>query len=85
VHQHHERWNGSGYPRGLAGEAILLEARIVAVADVVEAMCSNRPHRAAVGLDAAMDEIQRNAGQLYDKRVVDACVQLFFEKGFKWK
>jgi len=85
VHQHHERWNGSGYPQGLAGEAILLEARIVAVADVVEAMCSNRPHRIAPGLDAAMDEIQRNAGQLYDKRVVEACVKLFFEKGFKWE
>jgi putative nucleotidyltransferase with HDIG domain len=84
VHQHHERWNGSGYPRGLAGEAILLEARIIAVADVVEAMCSNRPHRAALGSDAALDEIQRNAGRLYDKKVVDACVNLFFEKGFKW-
>ncbi len=79
--QHHERMDGSGYPLGLKGEAISLEARIVAVADVVEAMCSHRPYRAALGVDSAMDEISRGRGVLYDADVADACLRLFREKG----
>jgi HD-GYP domain-containing protein (c-di-GMP phosphodiesterase class II) len=67
--QHHERMDGSGYPRGLKGEEILLEARILAVADVVESMGSHRPYRATLGLEKALDEIERNAGSLYDARV----------------
>lgn len=76
VHQHHERMDGSGYPRRLAGDEILLEARILAVADVVEAMASHRPYRAALGLDAALDEISRRRGSLFDAAVVDACLAL---------
>lgn len=72
--QHHERLDGSGYPEGLKGEEILLEARIVGVADVVEAMSSNRPHRAALGIDAAIAEIQAKRDKLYDPQVVDSCV-----------
>jgi HD-GYP domain-containing protein (c-di-GMP phosphodiesterase class II) len=75
--QHHERLDGSGYPRGLAGEGILLEARILAVADVVEAMSSHRPYRAALGVEAALAEISAGAGTLYDARVVAACEQVF--------
>jgi len=74
--QHHERMNGSGYPGGLKDEAISLEARIVAVADVVEAMSSHRPYRPALGIDAAIAEIQAQRGTLYDPQVVDACVAL---------
>ena len=81
VLQHHERMNGSGYPKGLKGDEILLEARIIAVADVVEAMASHRPYRAAIGLEAALDEIKKNVGRLYDPAVVDACFAVF-EKGF---
>ena len=81
--QHHERMDGSGYPSGLSGEAILLEARILAVADVVEAMASHRPYRPALGLDQALEEITQNRGILYDPEVVDACLKLFKEKGFK--
>jgi len=81
VLQHHERMNGSGYPKGLKGDEILLEARIIAVADVVEAMASHRPYRAAIGLEAALDEIKKNVGRLYDPAVVDACLAVF-EKGF---
>lgn len=77
VHQHHERMNGSGYPLGLKGDEILLEARIIAVADVVEAMLSDRPHRAALGIEAAMKEIARGRGTLYDADAVDACIRLF--------
>jgi putative nucleotidyltransferase with HDIG domain len=80
--QHHERADGSGYPRGLAGEEILLEARILAVADVVEAMASHRPYRPAVGIEAALEEITRQRAILYDPAVVDACVRLFAEKEF---
>ncbi|MGB7740509.1 MAG: HD domain-containing phosphohydrolase, partial [Steroidobacteraceae bacterium] len=76
VRQHHERLDGSGYPRGLKGEEILLEARIVAVADAVEAMLSPRPHRAALTLTACLDELQSQAGRRYDARVVKACVKL---------
>jgi putative nucleotidyltransferase with HDIG domain len=77
--QHHERINGSGYPRGLAGEEILLEARILGVADVVEAISSHRPYRPALGLDKALEEISRNKGVLYEAQVVEACLQLFAE------
>ncbi|MEW6616194.1 MAG: HD domain-containing phosphohydrolase [Thermodesulfobacteriota bacterium] len=83
--QHHERMDGSGYPAGLCKEAILLEARILAVADVVEAMASHRPYRAAIGLDGALEEISMNSGILYDADVVGACIRLFKEKGFKFE
>lgn len=79
--QHHERLDGSGYPRGLRGDAILLGARIVAVADVVEAMASHRPYRAALGIEKALDEIRGGAGRLYDPAVCDVCLRLF-EEGY---
>ena len=82
VHQHHERMDGSGYPQGLSGKDILLGARILAVADVVEAMASHRPYRPALGIDKALDEISRNRGVLFDPEVVDACLKLFTEKEF---
>lgn len=82
VLQHHERMDGSGYPGGLKGKEILLEARILAVADVVEAMSSHRPYRPAFGLDMALEEIQANRGRLYGPDEVDACLKLFTEKGF---
>jgi len=84
VYQHHERMDGSGYPRNLKGNDILVEARILAVADVVEAMASHRPYRAALGVEAAMKEIESNRGILYDPEVVDACLKLFRENGFQW-
>jgi len=77
VLQHHERLDGSGYPKGLKGDAILLEARILAVADVVESMVSHRPYRPALGIDAALAEIQAGSGTLYDPTVVGACLRLF--------
>lgn len=77
VLQHHERVDGSGYPKGLLGGEILAEAKILAVADVVEAMSSHRPYRPSLGIDAALDEISRNRGKLYDPDVVDACLELF--------
>ena len=80
--QHHERMDGSGYPQGLKGEAILLEARIMAVADVVEAMSSHRPYRPGLGIDAALAEIERGRGSAYDPVVADACLKLFREKGY---
>ncbi len=80
--QHHERLNGSGYPRGISGPDIIPEARILAVADVVEAMASHRPYRVAVGLDQALEEISQNRGILYDPEVVDTCIKLFAEKEF---
>jgi len=83
VHQHHERMDGSGYPGNLKGDEILIEARILAVADVVEAMASHRPYRAGLGIDAALKEIEQNRGVFYDSDVVDACLTLFREKGFK--
>jgi HD-GYP domain-containing protein (c-di-GMP phosphodiesterase class II) len=83
VYQHHERIDGSGYPRGLKGEEILIEARIIAVADVVESMASHRPYRAAVGVEAAMKEIEDNRGILYDTGAVDACLKLLKEKGYR--
>ncbi len=82
VLQHHERLDGSGYRSGLQGEEILLEARILSVADVVEAMSSHRPYRLALGLDEALAEVSRNRGVLYDEAVVDACSGLFSGKGF---
>jgi putative two-component system response regulator len=81
--QHHERLDGSGYPGGLKGTDILLEARILAVADVVEAISSHRPYRPSLGTDAALEEIITNRGLLYDNGAVDACVKLIREKGFK--
>ena len=82
VLQHHERMNGSGYPQGLKGDDILLEARILAIADVVEAIASHRPYRPALGIDLAMEEISGNKGILYDADAVDACLKLFREKGY---
>jgi len=82
VYQHHERMDGSGYPRGLKGEEILLEARIMAVADVVEAMASHRPYRPTLGIEAALREIDENKGTLYDREVAAACLKLFREKRF---
>jgi putative two-component system response regulator len=84
VHQHHEKLDGSGYPQGLSGEDILIEARIICVADVVEAMASHRPYRPAIGLDKALEEIADNAGRLYDPEAVNACLRLFKEKGFSF-
>ncbi len=83
--QHHERLDGSGYPQGLKGEEIVLEARIIAVADVVEAIASNRPYRPARGIDAALDEIRKNRGMLYDSAAVDACIILFEKKRFNFE
>ena len=82
--QHHERLDGSGYPQGLKGEAILLEARILAVADVVETMVSNRSYRPAVGLEAALKEISANKGILYDAEAAGACARVFKERGFRF-
>ena len=84
VLQHHERLDGSGYPQGLKGDKILLEAKIMGVADVVEAMSSHRPYRPALGIDAALEEISKNKGILYDPEVVDICIRLVREKGFKF-
>jgi HD-GYP domain-containing protein (c-di-GMP phosphodiesterase class II) len=84
VLQHHERLDGSGYPQGLAGEAILREARILSVADVVETIESHRPYRPGRGREEALEEIARNRGRLYDAEVVDACLRLFREKNFQY-
>jgi HD-GYP domain-containing protein (c-di-GMP phosphodiesterase class II)/DNA-binding response OmpR family regulator len=84
VLQHHERIDGSGYPHGLGVNEILIEARIVGVCDVVETMASHRPYRPSIGLDKALEEILANKGKLYDGLVVDACLKLFNEKGFKF-
>jgi PAS domain S-box-containing protein len=84
VYQHHERCDGSGYPRGLIGDQILMGAKILAVADVVEAMMSHRPYRAALGVDKAMAEIESGAGSLYDADVARACVALFREGDFEF-
>jgi diguanylate cyclase (GGDEF)-like protein len=85
VYQHHERMNGSGYPRNLKGDEILMESRILAVADIVEAMASYRPYRAALGIEAALEEIEKNKGVFYDDAVADACLRLFREKGYQLK
>ena len=81
--QHHERVDGSGYPQGLKGEAILPEARIMAVADVVEGMSSHRPYRAGLGIDAALAEIERGCGTAYDEDAANACLRLFREKHYQ--
>ncbi|HZK87121.1 MAG TPA: PAS domain S-box protein, partial [Syntrophomonas sp.] len=83
--QHHERMDGSGYPWGLTGDEILMEARILAVADVVEAMSSHRPYRPSLGIDLALEEISLSKGIRYDPTVADICLRLFQEKGFKFK
>ena len=85
VLQHHERMNGSGYPRNLKGDEIFLEALIMAVADVVEAMASYRPYRPALGVELALEEIEKNKGILYDDAVVNACLKLFREKSYHLK
>ncbi len=85
IYQHHERLDGSGYPQGLSGNEILLEARIMAVADVVEAISSHRPYRPSLGLEAALAEIEKNAGRLYDPDIVDICLKLLREEGFTFE
>jgi len=85
VLQHHEKLDGSGYPKGLKGDSILIEAKILAVADVVEAMASYRPYRPALGVDQALEEIVRYKGARFEPRVVDACLKLFSEKGFSFE
>jgi putative nucleotidyltransferase with HDIG domain len=80
--QHHERFDGSGYPRGLKSGDILLEAKVLSVADVVEAMASHRPYRVALGIDKALEEIQVNSGILYDEQVVKACVSVIRNNKF---
>ena len=83
VLEHHERMDGSGYPNGLTGDKLLIESRIIAMADVVEAIASHRPYRPALGLDKALGEISRNRGALYDPGVVDACLALIEQKGYQ--
>jgi len=83
--QHHEREDGSGYPNGLRGKDILIEAKILIVSDVVEAMSSHRPYRPALGIDKALKEIKKNKGKLYDPKIVDTCVGLFEKNNFKFK
>jgi putative two-component system response regulator len=85
VLQHHERLNGSGYPRGLGGEAVLAEAKVLAVADVVDSMMARRPYREKLGIDAALHEIEAGKGQLYDPATVDACILLFRQKAFRFE
>jgi PAS domain S-box-containing protein/putative nucleotidyltransferase with HDIG domain len=85
VLQHHERLDGSGYPNNLKGEDILLEAKILAVADVVEAMATHRPYRPALGIDKALEEISKNKGTLYDPEIVNACLKVFNEKKFSFE
>ena len=82
--QHHERLDGSGYPNAIKGDSICLEAKILAVSDTVEAMSSDRPYRPAIGIEAALEEIQSNSGVLYDKQVVDSCLKLFHEQGYRF-
>ena len=85
VLQHHERIDGSGYPAGLSGDDIIIEAKTLAVADVVEAMASHRPYRPTLGRDMAIEEISQNRGVLYDADVVDACLKLLQEKDFQFR
>lgn len=80
--QHHEKMNGSGYPNGLKGEEIMVEARILTVADIVEAMSSHRPYRSALGIEKALGQIKMDRGTLLDPDVVDACLKVF-EQGYK--
>jgi len=81
VYQHHERLDGSGYPRGLKGDEVIMEARILAVADVLEAMTSHRPYRVALGLDKALGELKRGAGEIYDRHIVKIAIELIDERG----
>jgi HD-GYP domain-containing protein (c-di-GMP phosphodiesterase class II) len=83
--QHHERSNGEGYPAGLTGDEILLEAKILAVADVIEAMTNHRPYRTGLGLSAALEEITNNASEKYDKDIVGICQYLFLKKKFEFQ
>lgn len=83
VRQHHERMDGTGYPQNLKGDEIILEARIMAVADVVEAMASHRPYRPSLGIEAALEEIEKNKAVLYDETAANACIRLFREKGYQ--
>ncbi len=85
IYQHHEHMDGTGYPRGLHGDSLLLESKILMVADVVEAMASYRPYRPALGIEAALEEILQHRGSWYDAAAVDACVRLFREKGFAFE
>jgi PAS domain S-box-containing protein len=84
VLQHHERLDGSGYPLGLSGEDIMIEAKILSIADVVEAIAFSRPYRPAVGIDKALEEISLKKGLLYEPDIVDACIKLFSKKDFKF-
>ena len=84
IYQHHERVDGSGYPRNLKGEEILMEARILGVADVVESMSTRRPYRPALTIEAVLEEIEKNKGIIYDSTVVDACLRLFREKLYQF-
>lgn len=79
VYQHHERLDGSGYPLGITGDEMLIEAKIVSIADVVEAMISHRPYRPALGIETALDEIMNNSGILYDADVVEACRSVIYD------
>ena len=80
VLQHHEKINGTGYPKGLIGDDLLIESKILTVCDVIEAMSSHRPYRAALGIDMALNEIAVNRGIYYDKKVVDCCLDIFSDK-----
>ncbi|HQO39203.1 MAG TPA: HD-GYP domain-containing protein, partial [Spirochaetota bacterium] len=82
VLQHHEKFDGTGYPNGIKGGDILIQARILTVADVLEAMASHRPYRAALGIEAAFTELRKNRGSHFDPDVVDSCMRVFIEKGF---
>ncbi|MFC1887088.1 HD-GYP domain-containing protein, partial [Thermodesulfobacteriota bacterium] len=85
IRQHHEKIDGSGYPEGLFGDSILIEARILCVADVVEAMASHRPYRPALGIETALEEILNHSGRLFDPDVVDACFDVFSSKEFRFE
>ena len=85
VFQHHERIDGTGYPEGLEGDEIALEAKIISVADVIEAISSHRPYRPALGIERGIDAIKDGRGTLFDEAVADACLKLITEKGFDWK
>jgi len=83
IYQHHERMDGSGYPRGLKGDEILPESRVLAVADVIESMATHRPYRAARGIEEALTEVERHAGTRFDAEVSQAAIRLFREKGYQ--
>ena len=85
VEQHHERLDGSGYPKKLTSHQIVDEAKIIAVADVIEAITSHRPYRPALGLEKGIEEIKRGRGKLYDEAVVDACIEVLEKDGFEFK